>query len=258
MSVLRNDGGGRFSETSIIATDLGASYACAGDWKRDGKQGIAVSNNAVGSISILVDRDTGNYSQSQTIQVTNGTGTTCGISAGDWDRDGQVDLAVADGDANTVSILKNSDGVFTEISRIPLQQYSTIGLVAGDWNKDGALDLAVTNDASNTVSILLNRGTVTGIGGKSLGVPGKSSLAQNYPNPFNPVTTINYGVASTSEVRLSVYNILGEEVSTLVDGILGPGSYTVQWNASHLPSGLYFYKITAGEFKSAKKLILAK
>ncbi|MBN1348241.1 T9SS type A sorting domain-containing protein, partial [candidate division KSB1 bacterium] len=83
-------------------------------------------------------------------------------------------------------------------------------------------------------------------------------LAQNYPNPFNPVTTIMYKLPEIAKVKLAVYNVLGKEISILVNEILSAGEHKVQFNASHLSSGLYFYRLEAGSMVISKKLMLIK
>ncbi|MCS6990224.1 MAG: M1 family aminopeptidase [Chloroherpetonaceae bacterium] len=85
-------------------------------------------------------------------------------------------------------------------------------------------------------------------------------LWQNYPNPFNPTTTIDYEVGRTAPVDLSVYDALGRKVATLVNQVQSPGAYSVQLDAARygLSSGVYFYRLNAGEFSETKKLILAK
>ncbi len=83
-------------------------------------------------------------------------------------------------------------------------------------------------------------------------------LEQNYPNPFNPSTTINYSIPSSSFTQLKVYDVLGNEVSTLVNEEKIAGTYEVGFNAEKLTSGVYFYKLTAGSFISTKKMLLLK
>lgn len=100
-------------------------------------------------------------------------------------------------------------------------------------------------------------GIVVGVEDESL-TPGEFSLDQNYPNPFNPTTTINFSLAAKSSVSLKVYNLLGQEVMTLVDGVQNAGVHEVNFNANQLSSGVYFYTIKAGEFVSTKKMILLK
>lgn len=83
-------------------------------------------------------------------------------------------------------------------------------------------------------------------------------LAQNYPNPFNPSTKINFGLKKAGNVEITVYNILGNKISTLVNGVKSAGNHSVAFNASNLSSGIYFYKIVTNEFVQTKKMILEK
>jgi hypothetical protein len=84
------------------------------------------------------------------------------------------------------------------------------------------------------------------------------SLSQNYPNPFNPSTVISYQLPVISSVTLKVYDILGREVATLVNEEKPAGSYEVQFDASGLTSGIYFYQLNAGQYSETKKMILLK
>lgn len=88
--------------------------------------------------------------------------------------------------------------------------------------------------------------------------PVKYSLEQNYPNPFNPATTINYSVEKNGFVKLTVYDVTGKEVQTLVNGSMNAGSYSINFDASKLNSGMYFYKLESGEFKEVRKMMLVK
>jgi len=89
-------------------------------------------------------------------------------------------------------------------------------------------------------------------------VPKEFTLEQNYPNPFNPTTTIEYAVASEEQVTLTVYDNLGRQVRELVNARQEPGYYTVYFNAERLSSGMYYYRIVAGDFVRVKKLLLLK
>lgn len=84
------------------------------------------------------------------------------------------------------------------------------------------------------------------------------ALYQNFPNPFNPVTTISYSIANDGLVTLKVFDILGIEIATLVNEYKTMGNYQTKFNAKEIPSGIYFYTLTAGKFTSTKKLILLK
>jgi hypothetical protein len=88
--------------------------------------------------------------------------------------------------------------------------------------------------------------------------PAQFELKQNYPNPFNPSTSISFSVGTFSYTSLRVYDILGREVTTIFSGAIPAGSYTRQWDASDVPSGVYFYQLKAGSYLETKKLVLLK
>jgi hypothetical protein len=88
--------------------------------------------------------------------------------------------------------------------------------------------------------------------------PTKFSLQQNYPNPFNPTTVIRYSVSSKQLVSLKVYDVLGNEVASIINREVPPGDYEVEFNASGLVSGVYFYTLSAGEFVDSKRMLLLK
>ncbi|WP_153038449.1 T9SS type A sorting domain-containing protein [Balneola sp. EhC07] len=91
-----------------------------------------------------------------------------------------------------------------------------------------------------------------------LGLPKEFSLRQNYPNPFNPSTNIEFALPEQAVVSLKVYNLLGREISTLVSGRMSAGIHKIEFNASGLSTGLYFYRIQAGGFMQTKKMMLIK
>jgi hypothetical protein len=94
-------------------------------------------------------------------------------------------------------------------------------------------------------------------------IPDEFVISQNYPNPFNPVTRIEYGLPVLSQVRLSIYDLLGREVITLVDGVQEAGYRSVSWHGNNhtgngVGAGMYFYVIQAGDFRQVRKMILLK
>jgi hypothetical protein len=101
---------------------------------------------------------------------------------------------------------------------------------------------------------------ITSVGNREnvVSLPIEYSLNQNYPNPFNPRTAITYQLKASSYVDLSIYNILGQKVATLVSEKQAAGTYNVEWNASGFPSGLYIYQIKAGDFQQDRKMVLLK
>ena len=99
---------------------------------------------------------------------------------------------------------------------------------------------------------------VLDIPAKSDYVPDRMIIHQNYPNPFNPTTTFEFDLPKTSEVSLRIYNILGEEVKTLVSDRLAAGTYSHEWDASNLASGVYLYRLQAGDYVETRKMVLMK
>jgi len=99
---------------------------------------------------------------------------------------------------------------------------------------------------------------ITGISKGPITVPNYFSLEQNYPNPFNPSTKIRYSIAQPGLVTLKIYDVLGNEIERLVSEEKPVETYEINWNAANLPSGVYFYQLKAGEYTSAKKMILLK
>jgi len=88
--------------------------------------------------------------------------------------------------------------------------------------------------------------------------PESYHLSQNYPNPFNPLTTIEYSVPQKENVKLTVYDMLGKQIAILINEVKNPGHYKINFDAQNLTSGIYFYKIEAGNFSDYKKMILIK
>ena len=97
-----------------------------------------------------------------------------------------------------------------------------------------------------------------GINNQTSNIPETYSLLQNYPNPFNPVTKIDFEIPKQGLVTLKIYDVLGREVTTLVNEMKSAGSYSIDFNASGLSSGIYFYKLTTEAFSETKKMLLIK
>ncbi len=121
---------------------------------------------------------------------------------------------------------------------------------------------AVTNEVHENNNIgwtpAVGYGSIVGVETEHNTFPEKFVLYQNYPNPFNPISTIKFELPSSGKASLIVYNILGQEVQTLVDGFLKRGSYAVQFNGAQHPSGVYFYQLQNNGFTETKKMVLLK
>ena len=108
------------------------------------------------------------------------------------------------------------------------------------------------------VEIITNLLSPIGVEGEIASTPLSYRLKQNYPNPFNPATQIEFSLPVSSKVSLVIYNILGQEIARLIDGEQAAGVHSVIWEATNLSTGIYFYRIQAGDFVQTRKLLLLK
>jgi hypothetical protein len=116
----------------------------------------------------------------------------------------------------------------------------------------------IVGEKGTILRTILPESPVTAIQEPTVSLPRSFGLAQNYPNPFNPTTTISYQLPAVSLVTLKVYDMLGREIATLVDGKQLAGVHTVRWDASLFPSGVYFYRLATDDFVETKKMVLMK
>lgn len=165
---------------------------------------------------------------------------------------------------NTATELNNNG--FEVERKSANSQYSKIGFVAGFGTTTEPKTYSFTdnNVAAGNYTYRLKQVDFDGSYQYSNEVnvdvtgPAQYTLEQNYPNPFNPSTLIKYSIAKDGFVNVSVFNLLGEKVATLVNNNVKAGSYEINFNASHLSSGVYFYSIEAGDFKAVRKMMLMK
>jgi hypothetical protein len=211
----------------------------------------------------------------------------CQVSIGDIDNDNNMEL-ICD-DHTTVGgmgkyLAFNHDG--TPLSGWPIVTAGTSFFstpMLGDVNRDGILDIAGTGSISSTINVYLwntqlsynplkivnpmwqynsrhngvyGDNPLVGIAPVNNNIPQKYNLLQNYPNPFNPTTNVKFQIPIEGFAKLTVFDILGRETTTLVSESLKPGIYEVTWDGANYPSGVYFYKFTAGEYSETRKMIL--
>lgn len=165
----------------------------------------------------------------------------------------------------TVAELNNSGFDIERSSAV--SEWTAIGNVQGRGTAGGPADYSYTdrNLASGRYSYRLKQVDYNGnfeyfilSGSVLVGVPGKFSLSQNYPNPFNPATSINFDIPVDSEVKLNLYDLSGRKVANIMNEFKAAGYYTVSFDGSGLASGAYLYKIEAGNFADAKRMLLVK
>jgi flagellar hook assembly protein FlgD len=111
--------------------------------------------------------------------------------------------------------------------------------------------------------LIQSKNVLIGITTNSNEVPMKYELTQNYPNPFNPVTKFTFSIPKANDVLITIYDITGREITTLVSMKMTPGKYTVDWDGTNtsgnlVSSGVYFYKIVSGDFVETKKMVMVK
>lgn len=150
---------------------------------------------------------------------------------------------------STTIILALSDVLFTNKDTVSLS-YSSGTIKSAD---NGTLQSFGSFDVYNWSTIT----TAVPPGDDGL-LPRTNKLEQNYPNPFNPTTQIKYSIPHTGYISLKVYNLLGEEIATLFEGIRQAGNYVATFDGSKCASGVYFYRLRSGNFVETKKLVLLK
>ena len=255
-----------FTRMQEIAVDIGTNPIHAnmdfGDVDMDNDNDIIIGAwaNGTDSLALLRNDGDGNFTV-ESIQLDSRRPSQS-FSVFDYENDGAPDIITA----TTMDdmILYHNDG-FGNFDILRLCQNSNFGSEAGtilnsDFNGDGKQDVAVLayDDEFGT---MLNLDYVVGTDDdlpNYTSIPNNFVLEQNYPNPFNPTTIIQYSVPQRSDVILKVYDILGSEVATLVNEEKTGGVYSVNFDASQLSSGIYFYRIQAGSFVETKKMILLK
>ncbi len=170
-----------------------------------------------------------------------------------WGAQGQAQNMWTDGH---YAYLAENDIWICDISDLPniysVARYNTPG-----WATDVAVDGEYVY-ISDRNSLITCRFSPTGIDDTEPIVPSSYHLAGNYPNPFNASTNISYDIPSATDVRIDIYDILGRKVETLVDSYHQAGRHNVTWHASDKPSGIYLYKIQAGDFSQTRKCIMIK
>ncbi len=163
-----------------------------------------------------------------------------------------IDFHLITGKPNSVSVNGNEIQVD---STFQIMRTSTSGYFYDENENKLYVQILTVPDSSYTIKV--KNIFVDVKGKKNLGLL-EFKLSQNYPNPFNPTTTINYTIAKSGNVKLAIYNILGQEIESLVNEYKNAGEYKIEFDAHNLPSGIYIYKLISGDFIQSRKMIFIK
>lgn len=193
------------------------------------------------------------------IKTTDGGNNWLNLNSGTVNNLNSIDIIspsyawAVGGYANTILMSSNSgqNWFFQPVNQSYLKSVDFVSALTGWAVGDAGKIFKTTSGGLTYLSEIENH------------IPKKFTLYQNYPNPFNPVTKIKFDVASVGNgrdrsVQLIVYDILGREITTLVNEPLKPGTYEVEWDGSNYPSGIYFYKLATEEYSETKRMILLK
>ncbi|UCE24264.1 MAG: VCBS repeat-containing protein [Candidatus Zixiibacteriota bacterium] len=263
ISVLINNQDGTFAVPVTYTVGSNPRAVATADF--DGLSGsdLAVANFSEHDVSILDNNGDGTLGARLDYPAGSAPRGLCLV---DLNGDLSIDIAVANFTSGDVSILlNNGDGTFATAVNYLVGSGPT-SVCSADFDDDGDNDLAVTNINDNSVSVLLN-GTdilVAVEDEASMGlVPATSHLGQNYPNPFNPTTSIAFSLATRSRVVIAVYNMIGQQVGRLADREFEAGDHTIGWDGRDetgqlLPTGVYLYRLQAGDFVATRKMLLLK
>jgi hypothetical protein len=212
---------------------------------------VVTNNQSVSGLSVCVKDATGNGggSVSGFVRNANGIGLS-GVAISAIGSNGNPDnLFSVTGSNGSYQITNLDDGSYVISADKVGYNSAALSNVAIDYSS------GIFN--TNGSNLVLPVNTITDVKTAEV-LPGNFVLGQNYPNPFNPSTVIKYSIPTNSYVQIKLYDVIGREVSTLAKGQMNAGTYSITFNAESLPSGIYFYRIQAGNFVQTKKMILLK
>ena len=261
--VMLNDGTGNFIDSGQSLGTLnngggnGAGYVELGDLDSDGDLDAFVVNyiNGVEGVSgnkIWLNNGSGIFSEYGRYFGDQGHQ----VRLGDLDGDGDLDAVTTHRELGNYVWVNDGTGTFTSAGAI----LGTLGgttVSLGDLDGDNDLDAFVGNELGRSNKIYFNQTNPSAVDQKHF-IPYTPMLKQNYPNPFNPTTKILFEIPQQGFVSLKIYDVLGNEIITLVDEEKPAGNYEVEFDGTGLPSGVYFFRIKANNFIQTKKMVLIK
>lgn len=287
VAILINDSTGNLTLSNEYTVGSDPRSLTGADFDLDGDIDLAVANSSSDNITVLRNDGAGVFSEWSVIYAIEGVGDSApdtarfptSIVAGRMNRDDNPDLAVTFTDSDWTIVfeyISGSGGFQTKESWCKEECFDlevhSIGegsapfcVIVADLDNDFDNDMIIAIDNIDSIAIFENNTSVpTEVGDDEvITLPTSYKLDQNYPNPFNPSTEISFSLPTSSHVKLEIFNTLGQLVTTLVDGELTAGSHLITWDGSSksgnpVASGVYLYRLTAGDYVRTKKMSLIK
>ena len=247
------DGNGGFTFSDEVLVGNAPWMITAGDVNNDGIPDVVSANSSSATLSVVLCDSLGNLSPA----VNYPTGSfPIAIDLGDIDGDGDLDVVTSNFSGADFTMYEN-DGTGAYINRRNFASNSAGSCsVLHDRDNDGDMDMTGIDEWEDLLILFTNdAGVNVEVEDK---LPNDFYLTQNYPNPFNPSTKIKFQISNFGHVNLKVYDILGNEIATLVDEEKQPGVYEIEFNAAGLTSGMYFYRLNTAYFSDTKKMIFLR
>lgn len=256
ISVLMNNGGEGFSQTAVYQSGNAPSTIAITDVENDGDIDLAVVN--IGSDNVSIFKNINLTPQQPTLISPPNNSTNISLTPTfNWSLiSGVINYKIQISTLSNFAIIRDSATVTTNYYTVPIGKLQTALTYFWRVNATNSYGTGPWSEVWNFSTL------ITGIKTVSDEYPREYKLYDNYPNPFNPHTVINFDIPTSQNnpgtVTLKVFNILGEEVATIVNQKLNPGKYEIKFNGSNLSSGVYFYILKTGEFIGKNRMILLK
>jgi hypothetical protein len=256
----KNTGSEIYSREQIDSTVENIPQIVVNDLNDDGFKDIILIDNRESGDGIFWYKNDGNENYSRDTVSINFNRLPRSLQVTDIDGDDDKDVIVTGGNGATGEVVIYENDGEENFGKIIIDDSggNRQRVYVADVDNDADMDLLVTNNFPFEVIFYRNDG-LTGIKDDPLlSMPGQFGLKQNYPNPFNPLTKIKFNIPKSEEVKIEIFNTLGQRIDILVNQFMKAGYHEVEFNAQNLSSGIYLYRIEAGKFQDTNKMVLLR